>query len=86
MRFYFQNNAGEKGHFTEKCLIRAIYSAWNIESDLYILKDRTKFINQSAILDGKVKLIFSPFESNEFNSDLLGEYGYKMIDGDKYRE
>jgi lysophospholipid acyltransferase (LPLAT)-like uncharacterized protein len=31
-------------------------------------------------------LILSPFDDNEFNSDLLEEFGYKMVDEDEYRE
>ena len=57
-------------------MILAIFSGWNIEANLYILDEET---NQE-------KLIFAPYEDNEFNSDLLKEYGYRMEDGEEYRE
>jgi len=76
MKFYYENYSGDSGYFQEDNLILAIYSAWNIEANLYILDEET---NQE-------KLIFAPYEDNEFNSDLLGEYGYRMEDGEKYRE
>jgi len=76
MNFYYENNIGDSGYFSEDDLILAIFSAWNIEANLYLLDEET---NQE-------KLIFAPYEDNEFNSDLLEEYGYKMIDGDEYRE
>ena len=76
MNFYYENNIGDSGYFSEDDLILAIFSAWNIEANLYLLDEET---NQE-------KLIFAPYEDNEFNSDLLAEYGYKMIDGDEYRE
>ena len=76
MNFYYENYVGDNGYFQEDNLARAIFSAWNIESNLYILDEET---NQE-------KLVFAPYEDNEFNSDLLEEYGYNMIDGDEYRE
>ena len=76
MNFYYENNIGDSGYFSEDDLILAIFSAWNIEANLYLLDEET---NQE-------KLIYAPDEDNEFNSDLLEEYGYKMIDGDEYRE
>lgn len=74
MKFYYENTMGDTGIFSETDLIRAIYAAWNIEASLYILGSGVK------------KLIFAPWESNEFNSDLLKEYGYYMDDGDHVRE
>lgn len=74
MKFYYENHCGDTGYFEEKNLVKAIYTAWNIEADLYIVEDK------------KEELIFSPIESNEFNSDILKEYGYKMEDGEEYRE
>jgi len=76
MKFYYENYSGDSGYFEEDNLILAIYSSWNIEANLYLLDEDT---NQE-------KLIFAPYEPNEFNSDLLEEYGYKMIDGEEYRE
>lgn len=74
MKFYYENNMGDYGYFKEGSLVNAIYTAWNIEADLYLL------VNKDEIL------IFAPQESNELNSELLEPYGYKMIDGEIYRE
>ena len=76
MKFYYENYSGDSGYFQEDDLILAIFSGWNIEANLYILDEET---NQE-------KLIFAPYEDNEFNSDLLKEYGYRMEDGEEYRE
>jgi hypothetical protein len=72
MKFYFNNLSGDYGEFETENLILAIYSAWNIEADLYFHEDD--------------KLVFAPHESNEFNSELLKEFGFYMTDGNKYRE
>ncbi|BAO04736.1 uncharacterized protein CBO05P1_017 [Clostridium botulinum B str. Osaka05] len=74
MEFYYENSMGEHGTFSEKDLVKAIYTAWNIEADLYL------YINEDW------QIIFEPWESNEYNSNLLKSYGYKMIDKDKHRE
>lgn len=76
MRFYYENALGDKGYFQEKELVKAIYTAWNIDADLYIWKDNDKFW----------QIIFSPLDGNELNSDLLKTYGYKIIDGKTERE
>lgn len=76
MKFFYANSMGDNGYFSDKDLIMAIYSAWNIEATLYIVDTK----NQSN------KLIFEPWESNEFNSELLKEFGYYMADGEKYRD
>ena len=55
MKFYYENNIGDSGYFIEDNLVKAIFSAWNIESNLYILDEET---NQE-------KLIFAPYEPNE---------------------
>lgn len=73
MKFYYENCMGDSGHFQENDLIKAIYSAWNIDAHLYLI-------------DNEWKLVFAPWESNEINSELLEEYGYYMVDGEKYRE
>jgi hypothetical protein len=52
-------------------VVDAIYYAWNFECEVY--EKYTK------------KLIFAPFEDNEFNSDLLKEYGIRLIEDGKYR-
>ena len=74
MKFYYENNLGDKGCFTEDNLVKAIYTAWNIEADLYVCEG------------DNFQIIFSPHDDNEFNSELLEPYGYKMIDGEKYRD
>ena len=70
MKFYYENITGDYGTFKENNIVKAIYTAWNIEADLY--------------LDDE--LIFASREDNEFNSEILKPYGYKMIDGEEYRE
>lgn len=74
MKFYYENNMGDRGIFQEDDIVKAIYTAWNIEADLYLY------------VDEDWQLIFKPWESNEYNSKLLENYGYKMIDREKYRE
>lgn len=75
MRFYYVNFLGDSGYFSEKDLVKAIYTAWNIDADLYLLDNGIRR-----------KLVFAPQEENEFNSEILEEFGYKMADGDVYRE
>lgn len=85
MRFYYQNNMGDSGYFSEDNLVKAIYTAWNIEAELYLLNkglrkiDWDRFTKQS-------KIVFSPMDGNEFNSDILKEFGYRMEDGEELRE
>ena len=76
MNFYYENYVGDSGYFQEDNLIKGIYTSWNIEANLYLLDEE---INQA-------KLVFAPYETNEFNSDILKEYGYKMIDREEERE
>ena len=76
MNFYYENYVGDSGYFQEDNLIKGIYTSWNIEANLYILNEE----------NNQAKLIFAPYEDNEFNSDLLEEFGYKMIDGEEERE
>ncbi len=86
MRFYYENILGDSGYFLEKDLIKAIYTAWNIGANLYLLKENVKKINWFDPLSKSAKLVFAPYEDNEFNSELLKEFGYKMEDGDLHRE
>ena len=86
MRFYYINGLGDSGHFSEKDLVKAIYTAWNIEADLYLLKEGTKKINDYKSFNKQAKLIFAPYEENEFNTEILEEYGYKMEDRGSKRE
>lgn len=74
MKFYYENNLGDSGHFTEENLVKAIYTAWNIDADLYLWADNNW------------QLVFSPLDCNELNSDLLESYGYKVIDTEETRE
>lgn len=74
MKFYYENCMGDTGRFSEKDLVKAIYTAWNIEADLYLFTE------------GNWQIIFSPHDGNEFNTQLLKPYGYKMVDGEKERE
>jgi len=82
MRFYYENGMGDEGLFSEKDLIKAIYTAWNIEANLYIVADGTKIKNLKTDFFKKAKLVFAPWEENEFNNDMLREYGYCMEDDD----
>jgi len=89
MRFYYQNSMGDSGYFSEKDLVKAIYTAWNIEAELYLLKDGLNKIDwksEESPFFGQSKIVFSPFDDNEFNSEILKEFGYKMEDKDDSRE
>lgn len=86
MRFFYENSMGDNGIFSEKDLIKAIYTAWNIEANLYLLKDNSikkikdiKFFGE----DKNADIIFAPWDDNEFNSDVLNPFGYYMEDGEK---
>lgn len=83
MKFYYENNMGDSGFFSEKDIIKAIYTAWNIEANLYLVIDKNiKKIKDITNVCSQLKLIFTPWENNEFNSDLLKEYGYYIVDGE----
>jgi hypothetical protein len=86
MRFYYENSMGDKGYFSEKDLIKAIYTAWNIEADLYLLHNGVKKIENGKPFSIQAKLIFAPYESNDYNTDMLKSFGYEMEDGEVYRE
>ncbi len=86
MRFYYQNGMGDSGYFSEKDLIKAIYTAWNIEAELWLLNKGLKKIDWYESITKQAKIIFSPYDGNEFNSDVLKEFGYKMEDGKEERE
>ena len=86
MRFYYENSMGDSGYFSENDLVKAIYNAWNIEADLYLLNDDIKKLDRNISVFKQAKLIFAPWEDDEFNSDMLKEYGYYMEDGEHERE
>ena len=86
MKFYYENCMGDNGYFTENNLVKAIYTAWNIEANLYLLNENIKKIDFTKPMIKQAKIVFSPMEENEFNSDILKEFGYCMCDGEKYRE
>lgn len=86
MRFFYENSLGDSGYFSEKDLVKAIYTAWNIEADLYLLNEGIKKLNPNELISKQAKLVFAPMEDNELNSELLKEFGYRMEDGEKYRE
>lgn len=75
MRFYYENHMGDSGHFSEKDLVKAIYTAWNIEADLHLVIETDNSTYQELR-----QMIFVPFESADFNSDLLKEFGYYVTD------
>lgn len=86
MRFYYENIMGDNGYFSEKDLIKAIYIAWNIEADLYLLNDVIKKIDFNKSFFNQANLVFSPYKGNEFNTEILEKYGYKMEDVGEERE
>lgn len=86
MKFYYVNGMGDEGYFSERNIVKAIYTAWNIEADLYLLNKGVKKIHNPDSFYEQTELIFSPYEDSELNSELLNKFGYKMQDGEKYRE
>lgn len=52
-------------------IVAAIYYAWNYEFNVYCVATET--------------LIFSGQEDNDLNSELLEEYGLRVVDGDWFR-
>jgi SpoU rRNA methylase family enzyme len=86
MKFFYENSLGDSGYFSEKDLVKAIYTAWNIEADLYLLNNNIKKLDPNESISKQAILVFSSVEGNEFNSDILKEFGYRMEDGEKYRE
>lgn len=86
MRFYYENTMCDIGYFSENDLVKAIYTAWNIDANLYLLNDGIKKINKNESFYKQAKLIFAPYEENEFNTELLEPYGYKMEDREPERE
>jgi hypothetical protein len=88
MKFYYENSCGDKGYFSEDNLVKAIYTAWNIEADLYLLSQNFNRKNQKYPQEDRENctLVFCPVEGNEFNCELLEPYGYKMEDGEELRD
>ncbi len=88
MIFYYENNMGDCGVFSEENLVKAIYTAWNIGADLYLINNGVKKLNRDDYKSFReqTKLVFCPLGCNEFNSELLEEFGYYMEDVNKYRE
>jgi hypothetical protein len=88
MKFYYENCMGDSGVFTEKDLVKAIYTAWNIEACLYLVNPDVKKLYKDDYkeFNKQTKIVFSPHDDNEFNSDILKEFGYRMEDGEHYRE
>lgn len=86
MKFYYENTMCDSGYFYENDLIKAIFAAWNIDANLYLLNDGIKKINKNESFYKQAKLIFAPYEENDFNTEILKEFGYKMEDREPYRE
>lgn len=88
MKFYYENYMGDKGYFYEKDLVKAIYTAWNIEADLYLLSKNFNKKNQQYPQQDRenCKLVFCSVEGIEFNSDVLEPFGYRMEDGEELRD
>jgi hypothetical protein len=86
MRFFYENSMCDRGYFSEENLVKAIYTAWNIEAELYLLKDGVKKIYPYQAYCDQAQLIFAPYEDNEVNSEFLEEFGYRMEDREEFRE
>lgn len=86
MKFYYENNMGDYGIFSEKDIVKAIYTAWNIEADLYLINKDIKNPKIKDFNSKDFKIIFAPYEDNDVNSELLKELGYYMADGKGYRD
>ncbi len=89
MRFYYQNGMGDSGYFSEDNLVKAIYTAWNIEAELYLLNKGLRKIDWNSKenpFTKQSKIVFSSMDGNEFNSDVLKEFGYRMEDGEELRD
>lgn len=86
MKFYYENFSGDSGYFSEKNIVKAIYTAWNIEADLYLINKGLSKINWNECMNEQCTIIFAPYEGNEFNSDVLKPFGYYMQDGETERE
>lgn len=85
MKFYYENTVGDRGVFSEDNIVKAIYTAWNIEANLYLINSDIEKFNVDNLCK-QFKLIFAPYEENELNSELLEEFGYYMEDIGDYRE
>jgi hypothetical protein len=85
MKFYYENSMGDYGVFSEKNIVKAIYIAWNIEANLYLVSDNIKKLTEDNF-NKNTKLIFAPWEDNKLNSAFLSEFGYYMTDGEHSRE
>lgn len=55
MEFYYENSMENHGTFSENNLVKAIYTAWNVEADLY-LKDGIWTIKQKKKLPHNTKI------------------------------
>lgn len=86
MRFFYENGMGDSGYYSEKHLVKAIYTAWNIEANLYLLNEGIKKIDTDKRFYEQIKIVFAPYEENELNTELLKEFGYRMEDGEEERE
>lgn len=88
MKFYYENCMGDCGYFSENDLVKAIYTAWNIDADLYLLSKNFNRKNQQYPQQDRENctLVFCPVEGNELNNQLLEPFGYMMEDGDEFRE
>ena len=61
MKFLYENNVGDSGYFSEKDIIKAIYTAWNIEAALYLLNEGVKKLDPQKRLSEQLKVVFSPY-------------------------
>lgn len=80
MRFYYQNGMGGSGYFSENDLIKAIYTAWNIEAELWLLNKDVKKLDFHGSWTEQAKIVFASMDGYEFNSDVLKEFGYYMTE------
>lgn len=69
--YYMENNCGDECHFDSNSVVDAIHKAWNIDARLY---------------NYEMKMIFDPFEDNEILSEMIEEFGLRVIDHENYRK
>lgn len=78
MRFYAETNSHEL-LFSEKDIIKAIFTAWNFHADLWLVDDKAKYSDLKKYATIKKELLFTscdPFCNNK----ELEKYKVKVIE------
>jgi hypothetical protein len=86
MRFFYENGYGDTGYFSEKDIIKAVYTAWNIDADLWLLNDGLRKLDPYKFTSEQAKIVFASPEGYLFNSDVLKEFGYYMNEDNEIRK